>query len=96
MGFINPVLYESEYLPILFDPGRNVSLEHFFSFKVLCGFLALLLTDNADANVLKDITNGSNPNCGSSGFAAVPGWDPVTGLGTPDYPKLLKLFMSLP
>jgi len=24
------------------------------------------------------------------------GWDPVTGLGTPNYPKMLKLFMSLP
>lgn len=45
---------------------------------------------------LNDIVNGSNPNCGSSGFAAVPGWDPVTGLGTPNYPKLLELFMSLP
>jgi tripeptidyl-peptidase-1 len=32
---------------------------------------------------LNDITNGSNPNCGTSGFTAVQGWDPVTGLGTP-------------
>ena len=23
-------------------------------------------------------------------------WDPVTGLGTPNYPKMLDLFMSLP
>ena len=35
--------------------------------------------------VLNDITNGSNPNCGSSGFQASTGWDPVTGLGTPNY-----------
>ena len=27
--------------------------------------------------VLSDITNGSNPNCGSSGFQASTGWDPV-------------------
>ncbi|KAK5163923.1 uncharacterized protein LTR77_010318 [Saxophila tyrrhenica] len=46
--------------------------------------------------VLNDIVNGSNPNCGSSGFQAAPGWDPVTGLGTPNYPKMLELFMSLP
>ncbi|KAK6440381.1 hypothetical protein LTR95_003388 [Oleoguttula sp. CCFEE 5521] len=46
--------------------------------------------------VLNDIKNGSNPNCGSSGFSAVSGWDPVTGLGTPNYPALLKLFLSLP
>ena len=46
--------------------------------------------------VLNDITNGSNPNCGSSGFQASVGWDPVTGLGTPNYPKMLELFLSLP
>jgi hypothetical protein len=23
-------------------------------------------------------------------------WDPATGLGTPNYPKLKKLFLSLP
>jgi hypothetical protein len=23
-------------------------------------------------------------------------WDPVTGLGTPNYPKLLSVFMALP
>ncbi|KAF8264646.1 peptidase S8/S53 domain-containing protein [Lactarius quietus] len=32
-----------------------------------------------------DIKSGSNPGCGTPGFAAVPGWDPVTGLGTPDF-----------
>jgi len=46
--------------------------------------------------VFNDIVNGSNPGCGSSGFSAVPGWDPTTGLGTPNYPKLLKLFLGLP
>lgn len=29
-------------------------------------------------------------------FPAAAGWDPVSGLGTPDYPKMLELFMSLP
>jgi tripeptidyl-peptidase-1 len=43
-----------------------------------------------------DIKNGSNPGCGSAGFKAVDGWDPVTGLGTPQYPSLLKLFLALP
>ena len=23
-------------------------------------------------------------------------WDPVTGLGTPNFPKMLKLFLDLP
>ncbi|KAH8979051.1 subtilisin-like protein [Lactarius hatsudake] len=37
-----------------------------------------------------DITSGSNPGCGTEGFSAVPGWDPVTGLGTPDFQRLLE------
>ncbi|OQN98904.1 hypothetical protein B0A48_15250 [Cryoendolithus antarcticus] len=46
--------------------------------------------------ILQDIKNGSNPGCGTNGFDAVSGWDPVTGLGTPNYPKMLKLWLSLP
>ncbi|KAI0391758.1 tripeptidyl-peptidase 1 precursor [Xylariaceae sp. FL0594] len=40
---------------------------------------------------LNDITIGSAHGCGYAGFPAVKGWDPVTGLGTPDFPKLVKL-----
>ncbi|GAW14051.1 hypothetical protein ANO14919_034430 [Xylariales sp. No.14919] len=40
---------------------------------------------------LNDITEGSAVGCGVDGFPAVKGWDPVTGLGTPDFPKLVKL-----
>jgi tripeptidyl-peptidase-1 len=50
----------------------------------------------ANPQVLIDITNGTNPGCDNAGFEAVEGWDPITGLGTPKYPKLLELFMSLP
>jgi tripeptidyl-peptidase-1 len=46
--------------------------------------------------VLNDITKGSNQGCGTSGFTAVEGWDPVTGLGTPNFPKLLALYLGLP
>ncbi|KAI9454059.1 subtilisin-like protein [Lactarius psammicola] len=37
---------------------------------------------------LNDITFGSNPGCGTEGFPASVGWDPVTGLGTPDFMTL--------
>ncbi|KAH9057762.1 subtilisin-like protein [Lactarius vividus] len=40
---------------------------------------------------LNDITSGSNPGCGTDGFSAVVGWDPVTGLGTLDFAKLEEI-----
>ncbi|KAM5539764.1 hypothetical protein V8D89_006577 [Ganoderma adspersum] len=43
-----------------------------------------------------DIVNGSNPGCGTNGFAAKPGWDPVSGLGTPNFLRLLPSFLLLP
>ncbi|KAF3764044.1 hypothetical protein M406DRAFT_51026 [Cryphonectria parasitica EP155] len=58
------------------------------------GFINPTLYTNPQ--VLNDITNGTNPGCGTDGFEAATGWDPVTGLGTPNYPKMLELFLSLP
>jgi tripeptidyl-peptidase-1 len=45
--------------------------------------------------VMDDITTGNNPGCNLNRFSASTGWDPVTGLGNPNYPALLTLFMSL-
>ena len=50
----------------------------------------------AHPEVLHDITVGNNSGCGTPGFFASEGWDPVTGLGTPNYPAMFNLFMSLP
>ena len=41
-------------------------------------------------SALNDVTAGSNPGCSTSGFPAKRGWDPVTGLGTPDFAKLAR------
>jgi len=43
-----------------------------------------------------DITNGTNPGCDTAGYSAEPGWDPVTGVGTPNYAKLAALWLELP
>ncbi|KZP30472.1 subtilisin-like protein [Athelia psychrophila] len=40
---------------------------------------------------LNDITSGANPGCKTKGFSARAGWDPVTGLGTPNFGKLQAL-----
>ncbi|KAK8002133.1 hypothetical protein PG991_014355 [Apiospora marii] len=58
------------------------------------GFLNPALYARPD--VLNDVTRGGNPGCGTAGFGARPGWDPVTGLGTPNFPKMLDFFLSLP
>lgn len=58
------------------------------------GFVNPTLYRNDD--VLNDVTEGTNLGCGTQGFHAVEGWDPVTGLGTPNYPKMKALFLSLP
>lgn len=61
--------------------------------KSSIGFVNHVLYANSD--VLNDVTEGSNNGCGTDGFSAAPGWDPVTGLGTPNYPKMKELFLSL-
>ncbi|KAK5220497.1 hypothetical protein LTR72_007119 [Exophiala xenobiotica] len=39
-----------------------------------------------------DVTNGSSAGCNTTGFPAAPGWDAVTGFGTPYLPNLLEAF----
>ena len=39
---------------------------------------------------LNDILKGSSHGCNVDGFPVTEGWDPVTGWGTPNFPKLLK------
>jgi tripeptidyl-peptidase-1 len=56
--------------------------------KPVLGFLNPWLYANPGA--LNDIATGNNLGCGTNGFPAVAGWDPVTGLGTPNFSSLIK------
>ncbi|KAK6966626.1 family S53 protease-like protein [Favolaschia claudopus] len=64
--------------------------------KPALGFLNPFLY--ANPNVFNDITIGSNPGMrcpdSSPSFTAVPGWDPVGGLGSPRFPNLLAAALS--
>ena len=64
--------------------------------KSSLGFLNPFIYQNAAA--FNDITSGSNNGCGlfSKGFAAIPGWDPATGLGSPDFKRLSDAVAMLP
>ncbi|KAI9451810.1 subtilisin-like protein [Lactarius psammicola] len=57
------------------------------------GFLNPLLYGYAIRG-FHDITSGTNPGCGTKGFSAIVGWDPVTGLGTPDFLELQHVLLS--
>lgn len=57
--------------------------------KAPLGFLNPWLYSKAGSG-LNDITSGSNPGCQTNGFSASKGWDPVTGLGSPNLGKLQK------
>lgn len=59
------------------------------------GFLNPLIY-NYGADIFNDITSGTNPGCDTTGFTAVSGWDPVTGMGTPDYQKIVDVALKLP
>ncbi|KAF7356293.1 Family S53 protease [Mycena venus] len=56
--------------------------------KPTLGFLNPFLYSPAGRAALNDITSGINPGCGTLGFSASAGWDPITGLGTPNYTAL--------
>ncbi|KAI9455151.1 subtilisin-like protein [Lactarius psammicola] len=61
--------------------------------KPVLGFLNpfIYMLNGAGFN---DITTGNNPGCGTPGFNATVGWDPVTGFGTPDFGKLKDIVLS--
>jgi subtilase family serine protease len=50
-----------------------------------------LAKSDAYGDAFHDITTGNNSFAGVTGFEAGPGWDAVTGLGTPDVAKLVPL-----
>jgi len=52
------------------------------------GFLNPWLYKNG--GVFTDVSSGNAPGCGTDGFEAIKGWDPVTGFGTPRFKALLK------
>ncbi|KDQ54112.1 hypothetical protein JAAARDRAFT_60885 [Jaapia argillacea MUCL 33604] len=60
------------------------------------GFINPTIYSPAFVGAFHDITNGTNPGCGTIGYETAPGWDPVTGLGTPNFPQLVARWLLLP
>jgi tripeptidyl-peptidase-1 len=69
--------------------------EHLHTKKSTVGFLNPVLYNHPLA--MNNITKGENFGCnGILAFNATQGWDPVTGLGTIDFQRLLKVYQDLP
>ncbi|CAK5272853.1 unnamed protein product [Mycena citricolor] len=64
--------------------------------KSRIGFINPAVYSPAFRGAFKDISLGSNPGCGTQGFNATPGYDPVTGLGTPIFDKLKSIWLQAP
>lgn len=60
------------------------------------GFLNPIIYSDTFQAGFNDIILGSNPGCGTKGFDTAKGWDPVTGVGTPNLEVLMPLFLALP
>ncbi|KAH8112254.1 subtilisin-like protein [Phellopilus nigrolimitatus] len=60
------------------------------------GFINPAIYSAPFSAAFNDITQGGNQGCGTPGFEATTGWDPVTGLGTPNFERLLALWLQLP
>ncbi|KAJ7233035.1 peptidase S8/S53 domain-containing protein [Mycena rebaudengoi] len=57
--------------------------------KPSLGFLNPLIYSSPSG--FNDIVSGTNPGCSTTGFTAGAGWDPLTGMGTPDFLRLQAL-----
>ncbi|KAM5536931.1 hypothetical protein V8D89_009478 [Ganoderma adspersum] len=60
------------------------------------GFINPVIYTDTFKAAFNDITTGGNQGCGTPGFTSTEGWDPVTGVGTPNFTALLPLFLDLP
>eukprot|EP00753_Platysulcus_tardus_P005849 PLAT13725.4.p1 GENE.PLAT13725.4~~PLAT13725.4.p1 ORF type:complete len:551 (-),score=292.13 PLAT13725.4:810-2462(-) len=92
-GFTEPVAGTSCACPCFSGIVSLLNDLRFNAGKAPLGFLNPLFYKNP--SMFNDITQGSNPGCGTNGFPAAAGWDPVTGLGTANYPKMVDVVKAL-
>lgn len=85
--------------PIVAAMLNRINEERLAAGKKPVGFVNPALYKKAE--IFRDVAEGrmrtDGPySCQGKSFSATPGWDPVTGLGTPDYTALSEYLNSLP
>lgn len=103
MGLNVTTIYEGQVLgvggtsasaPIFASLINLINEERIRCGKKTVGFINPVVYKHPE--MFQDITEGGNPGCGTQGFPASPGWDPVTGMGTPNYERMKEVFLALP
>lgn len=89
----------SQAAPIMAAIFTRLNEERLAAGKKTIGFANPAVYKNPA--MFNDITSGgmlkdSRGGCGGKSWDSAKGWDPVTGLGTPNYPAMSKYFGSLP
>ncbi|KAJ7703330.1 peptidase S8/S53 domain-containing protein [Mycena rosella] len=84
---------EGRFIPV---SGTSTSSPVVGAILTIVNDARLAIYSPAFKGAFNDIVNGTNPGCGTDGFPAAEGYDPVTGLGTPNFPKLLEKWLLLP
>jgi tripeptidyl-peptidase-1 len=75
--------------PVTAGMFARINAERSAQGKPAMGFLNPFIYQNPD--VFNDVTEGANPGAktGVKGFTALAGWDAATGMGTPNFEKML-------
>lgn len=84
-GKFGGVAGTSASCPVVAGIFSNINNERLAAGKSSLGWLNPFIYSNGQC--FNDVNDGTMNNCyrGYSGFAALDGWDPATGLGTPNY-----------
>ncbi|KAJ3495019.1 hypothetical protein NLG97_g3692 [Lecanicillium saksenae] len=93
-GHLMTAMGTSASAPVFASVIAKLNDARLFAAKKPLGFLNPALY--ANSYLLNDVVEGSNYGCGGEAFLADHGWDPVTGLGTPNFARLLDFYLSLP
>lgn len=92
-GFAAGVAGTSASCPVVAAIFAKLNSVRLTANKPPLGFLNPFIYQNAAS--FQDVVHGSNPGTGFKGFKAIKGWDPATGVGTPDYSKLEEVVKKM-
>lgn len=96
-GYVNPVAGTSCSAPIIAGMVSLWNGMRLQAGKSPLGFInPFLYKASAYSQAYYDVTAGNNYDSCCPGFNAYKGWDPITGLGTPNFDFLTSLVKQLP